>query len=268
MARLNGQLTFAIPMVLGLGMAAVAQELVIIAPDGTTQSRVLAGTNTLSTGGEGATSLQTSATDTTSAPLATVAGSNSPLTAQADTQGQLQAQADENAGLVAIADPNADIGATARVGDDMVAQADPDSLVAIAPAPPPPPTPEPAPEPVPIPLPTGTTIRFEDVLFEFDSAALKPAAMPLLAEFAEAILMQPNVTVRLEGHTDSRGSESYNLTLSERRAKAVHDGLVGLGVSPDRLTMIGFGEARPIASNDDETGRSRNRRVDAVVTRH
>ena len=71
--------------------------------------------------------------------------------------------------------------------------------------------------------------------------------------------------IRIEGHTDSVGAAETNLALSEQRAMAVRDALVGLGVDASRVTTIGLGEDFPIASNDDAEGRARNRRVDVIL---
>ena len=73
----------------------------------------------------------------------------------------------------------------------------------------------------------------------------------------------PDYTVRLEGNTDSRGSDEYNQKLSERRAAAVAKALAHFGVSADKITTVGLGEKNPIASNDTDAGRAQNRRVDA-----
>ena len=76
----------------------------------------------------------------------------------------------------------------------------------------------------------------------------------------------PQITkVRVEGHTDSRGKDSYNLDLSQRRAEAVSTYLQGRGIDSDRLVAEGFGETQPIADNDTKSGRSENRRVEFVI---
>ena len=82
-----------------------------------------------------------------------------------------------------------------------------------------------------------------------------------------AALLQKNerVVVEIAGHTDSIGSEEYNQGLSERRAESVKDYLVGKGVKAHRLSSKGYGEMRPVASNDTEEGRAENRRVEMVV---
>lgn len=111
----------------------------------------------------------------------------------------------------------------------------------------------------------------EQVLFAFDEFTLLPEAAETLDGIAEAIGYFDTAPVRVAGHTDARGSDAYNQTLSERRAQAVVDHLVAAGVEPGRITSAGFGETRPVAPNtnddgsDDPEGRARNRRVEIVL---
>ena len=105
-----------------------------------------------------------------------------------------------------------------------------------------------------------------DVLFDFDKATIRPDAAQALARLATVIRGFPSAQVLLEGHTDSKGNDAYNQTLSERRAEAVKTWLTGkesLGAAP--LKTQGFGESKPVASNDTEEGRQKNRRVTAVI---
>lgn len=101
------------------------------------------------------------------------------------------------------------------------------------------------------------------VLFEFDSATLRPEAKALLSEVHKSITSSGlrGFNLLLEGHTDDVGLASYNQALSARRAATVKRFLVSRGVAPDRLVTAGVGEARPVAPNYSEDGRSRNRRV-------
>ncbi len=100
--------------------------------------------------------------------------------------------------------------------------------------------------------------------FDFDSAAIRPDSEPVLAELFEGLQADPSATIVIEGHTSSEGSDAYNQGLSERRAQSVVDDLVRRGLDAGRLTAAGKGEAEPIASNNDESGRSLNRRVEVV----
>ncbi len=103
------------------------------------------------------------------------------------------------------------------------------------------------------------------VKFEFDSDRLTAEAKLILNDVAETLKAYPNVSVELEGHTDGIGSDAYNLGLSERRANSVKVYLEGRSVVGSRMAPVGYGESRPIASNDSEEGREENRRVELKV---
>ena len=98
--------------------------------------------------------------------------------------------------------------------------------------------------------------------FDFDSAQIRPDSEPVLAELFAGLQADENATIVIEGHTSSEGTDEYNQPLSERRAQAVVDDLVRRGLDASRITALGKGEAEPIAPNDDEHGRSLNRRVE------
>jgi OOP family OmpA-OmpF porin len=127
--------------------------------------------------------------------------------------------------------------------------------------PPPPPAPV-APAPAPPPVDNCGRIVLRGVNFEFDKSNIDAASAGVLDVAAEQLQGCPNVNVRVEGHTDSIGTDAYNQGLSERRANAVMGHLVDRGVSASRLTAVGYGEANPIASNDTAEGRALNRRVE------
>lgn len=100
-------------------------------------------------------------------------------------------------------------------------------------------------------------------LFDFDKAEVKAEFFPLLDHIAKVMSDNPKVTVQLEGHTDSTGSEEYNQGLSERRANAIKESLVKRTmVDAKRLNTVGFGESKPITTNETKEGRAKNRRVD------
>lgn len=101
----------------------------------------------------------------------------------------------------------------------------------------------------------------ESVYFEFGSAVIKPQSFALLDEIADTLLGNEVGRVLVEGHTDDRGSDAANLDLSDRRANAVREYLVGKGVPADQLLAKGFGEGRPVATNATDAGRAQNRRV-------
>ena len=101
--------------------------------------------------------------------------------------------------------------------------------------------------------------------FDTDKADLKPESTPSLDEIGKLLKSQPNLKVYIVGHTDNVGGFDYNMSLSQRRAKSVVDRLVqGYGIAPDRLKPVGAGLIAPVASNDDEAGRAKNRRVEIV----
>lgn len=104
-----------------------------------------------------------------------------------------------------------------------------------------------------------------EVSFDFDSASLKSAFTPTLNKVADILQRYPNTIIHVVGYTDSVGSESYNVKLSERRAQSVVDYLSSRGVSSSRLYAIGKGESDPRATNDTEAGRQLNRRVELFV---
>ncbi len=104
-----------------------------------------------------------------------------------------------------------------------------------------------------------------EVSFDFDSAGLKSAFTPTLNKVADILQRYPNTIIHVVGFTDSVGSESYNMKLSERRAQSVVDYLSSRGVSSSRLFAIGKGESEPRATNDTEAGRQLNRRVELFV---
>lgn len=102
------------------------------------------------------------------------------------------------------------------------------------------------------------------ITFAFDSAEIRPESEAVLAELHKGLSADTHATVVIEGHTSSEGADDYNQRLSERRAQAVVADLVRRGVAKARLTAAGIGEARPIAPNTDESGRSLNRRVEVI----
>jgi outer membrane protein OmpA-like peptidoglycan-associated protein len=104
-----------------------------------------------------------------------------------------------------------------------------------------------------------------DVLFDTNSSALAPGAYERLRSVAGSLQRYPDTNVVVKGHTDSSGTESYNLKLSEERAESVRKYLVAEGVSASRVTAIGFGEAYPLVSNDTPSGRQQNRRVELEI---
>jgi OOP family OmpA-OmpF porin len=141
--------------------------------------------------------------------------------------------------------------------------------IAVAPPAPPPQADPPPPEP-----PKQVKIRDnrielgQKIQFALNKAEILPASFSLMDELAKTIKENPQVQkVSIEGHASNEGQAQHNLTLSKARAEAVRAYLVSKGVSADRLSSTGFGAAKPIASNDNEEGREKNRRVEFHITK-
>lgn len=112
----------------------------------------------------------------------------------------------------------------------------------------------------------GIQVTFDSgILFGFDSYQLTPQAKENIRNMAETLKKYDDTNVLIEGHTDSRGTDSYNQRLSEQRAQAVADYAASLGVSRSRLVTKGYGEEQPVASNDTDAGRAENRRVEVAI---
>lgn len=112
----------------------------------------------------------------------------------------------------------------------------------------------------------GLIVNMSDVLFDTGKYTLKPGAREKLAKISGIIIAHPGLRLEVEGHTDSVGSDEMNQRLSEQRASTVRDYLVTQGVKSDAVVSRGFGKARPVASNDNPSGRQMNRRVELVVS--
>ena len=104
-----------------------------------------------------------------------------------------------------------------------------------------------------------------DILFDFNSAALRPESQNTLRDLAANFQRYPDETISVEGHTDNVGSPAYNQSLSERRAFSVQDYLTSQGVPSSRISAVGYGESRPKATNDTPEGRQLNRRVEIHI---
>jgi outer membrane protein OmpA-like peptidoglycan-associated protein len=115
-------------------------------------------------------------------------------------------------------------------------------------------------------LKVGMSITLRGIYFDFDKSTIKPESRPALEDAAKMLKENPTISVEIQGHTDSKGSDSYNLTLSDQRAASVVTYLVtNLGIDQSRLTSKGYGESMPIATNDTDAGRALNRRVEFKI---
>ncbi|MCI0751128.1 MAG: OmpA family protein [Flammeovirgaceae bacterium] len=117
------------------------------------------------------------------------------------------------------------------------------------------------------PIEVGTTVRLKNIYFDFDKTTLKPISFVELNKVVEFLNANPTVEIEIEGHTDSKGSDDYNLNLSQGRSQAVVDYMISQGIDPLRLKAHGFGETKPIDTNDTEDGRANNRRVEFTVVK-
>ncbi len=104
-----------------------------------------------------------------------------------------------------------------------------------------------------------------DLLFETDSAILTDSAIAQVSRIGDILVKYPEDRIRIEGHTDSRGTEPYNEALSLRRAEAVYRVLSSRGVAPRQIMVLGQGESEPVAPNETPAGRSANRRVELHI---
>ncbi len=110
----------------------------------------------------------------------------------------------------------------------------------------------------------GYVLTLGNVLFKTGKADLMPGAQRTIDKLVGFLKNHPEKKISVEGYTDSTGSESFNMMLSQRRAESVASAIIAGGISPDRITTKGFGEMYPVADNDSASGRQQNRRVEIV----
>jgi outer membrane protein OmpA-like peptidoglycan-associated protein len=110
-------------------------------------------------------------------------------------------------------------------------------------------------------------VRLHGFTFPVGSAEIRPEDYSLLTKVQRVLREFPDTPVMIEGHTDSQGNDDLNQSLSQRRAIAVREYLLAnMALSADRITAVGFGESRPVASNQTAEGRAQNRRIDVVLS--
>jgi OmpA-OmpF porin, OOP family len=105
-------------------------------------------------------------------------------------------------------------------------------------------------------------IIFRNILFDFDKWNIKPDSFAVLDEIVEYLATNNGIKMEIQGHTDNKGTDEYNMKLSYKRADSVRNYIVGKGIAPDRLKVNGFGFSKPVVPNDSDENRSRNRRVE------
>ena len=117
------------------------------------------------------------------------------------------------------------------------------------------------------PIEVGLTVRLKNIYFDFDKTTLKKESFVELNKVVDFLKQNPHVEIEISGHTDSKGSDDYNLNLSQGRSQSVVDYIVSQGIEAYRLTAHGYGEGKPIDTNDSEAGRANNRRVEFTVVK-
>lgn len=115
------------------------------------------------------------------------------------------------------------------------------------------------------PIEVGVTVRLKNIYFDFDKTTLKNESFAELNKVVDFLKQNPSVEIEISGHTDNKGSDQYNETLSQGRSEAVVGYIVSQGIESYRLTARGYGESKPIDTNDTEEGRANNRRVEFTV---
>jgi len=105
----------------------------------------------------------------------------------------------------------------------------------------------------------------KNIFFEFDSYDLRPESISELEYLRDFLVRNPELRIEIGGHTDSKGSNQYNLELSKQRARVVYQYLIDHGIDKNRLTYKGYGETKPVRSNETEAGRAANRRTEIRV---
>jgi outer membrane protein OmpA-like peptidoglycan-associated protein len=115
------------------------------------------------------------------------------------------------------------------------------------------------------PIEVGLTVRLKNIYFDFDKTTLKQESFVELNKVVDFLKKNSKIEIEISGHTDSKGSDDYNLTLSQGRSQSVVDYIISQGIEGPRLTAHGYGEGKPIDSNDNEAGRANNRRVEFTV---
>jgi OOP family OmpA-OmpF porin len=116
-----------------------------------------------------------------------------------------------------------------------------------------------------VPIEIGQVVRLNNVFFDFDKWDLRPESYVELDRVVKLLTENPTIEIELSAHTDSRGSDEYNMKLSDNRAKSVTSYILSKGIAPGRVVSQGYGETRPVSTNDTDDGRQLNRRVEFKI---
>lgn len=119
-----------------------------------------------------------------------------------------------------------------------------------------------------VPIEVGQVVRLNNVFFDFDKWDLRPESYIELDRVVKLLRDNPAIQIALGAHTDSRGSDEYNFRLSDHRAQSVMQYILSKGIDPGRITAHGYGESRPVATNDTDEGRQLNRRVEFTIVKN
>ncbi|HMT12295.1 MAG TPA: OmpA family protein, partial [Ignavibacteria bacterium] len=111
----------------------------------------------------------------------------------------------------------------------------------------------------------NTSIVLNNIYFDFDKSELQPGSFVELARVVKFLNDNTGVKIEISAHSDSKGSDEYNLTLSQKRAESVVAYLVNAGIGSERLIAVGYGETQPVADNQTDEGAAKNRRVEMKV---
>lgn len=118
------------------------------------------------------------------------------------------------------------------------------------------------------PIEKGQTFRLNNIFFEFDKATLQPESFPELNRLVNLLKDNPKMSIEIAGHTDNKGSDEYNLNLSQERANSVMNYIIEQGINANRITAQGYGETKPVSTNETEEGMQMNRRVEFQILKN
>ncbi|MFT3948006.1 MAG: OmpA family protein [Agriterribacter sp.] len=119
-----------------------------------------------------------------------------------------------------------------------------------------------------VPIEIGQVVRLNNVFFDFDKWNLRPESFIELDRVVELLKENPSIEIEMSAHTDSKGSDDYNFRLSDNRAKSVREYIISKGIAETRIVSKGYGETKPVATNDTDDGRQLNRRVEFTIMKN